>query len=245
MKNCLLLGAGSDTGLAIAHRFAKEGYDLFLAARNAGQYYNDLAADLQIRYKINARVFSFDGSDFASHPDFYKNLPARPDLVISVFGYLGTDEKANADFQEAARIIDSNFTGHVSILNLVAAEMEKRKSGTIIGISSVAGERGKAQNAVYSAAKSGFTAYLSALRNRLYTSSVHVLTVKPGYIKTKMTEGLNLPAPLLASPEQVAEKIWRAFRRKKNVLYVLPSWRLIMFCIKMIPEGIFKKMKLG
>lgn len=244
-KYCLILGAGSDLGIALAHRFAKAGFHLFLAARNQEQFYADSAADLRIRYQTGAEAFQFDGSDFASHEKFWNALPARPDLVISVFGYLGSNKKANSDFSEAHRIIDSNFTGHVSILNLAANEMEKRKSGMIIGISSVAGERGKAQNAVYSAAKAGFTAYLSGLRNRLAPSSVHVMTVKPGYLQTKMTAGLKLPAPLTASPEKAAEKIWRAYRKKKNVLYVLPVWRLIMFCIKQIPEGIFKKMKIG
>lgn len=244
-KHCLILGAGSDLGMALAHRFAKAGFHLLLAARNQKEFYADTAADLRIRYQIEAEAFQFDGSDFYSHEKFWNELTVRPDIVISVFGYLGSNEKANTDFAETQRIIDSNFTGHISILNLAANEMEKRKRGIIIGISSVAGERGKAQNAIYSAAKAGFTAYLSGLRNRLAASSVHVMTVKPGYLQTKMTEGLTLPAPLVASPEKAAEKIWRAYRKQKNVIYVLPVWRLILFCIKLIPERIFKEMKIG
>lgn len=244
MKTCLILGAAGDTAAALAKRFAAEGYDLFLAGRRPGQFYRDMAADLEIRYKIRTYIFHFDGSEYDSHASFYAQLPQSPDVVISVFGYLGDNEKAQTDFEESRRIIDASFTGHVSILNLAAAAMEKRRSGCIIGISSVAGERGKKKNLVYSASKAGFTAYLSGLRNRLFASGVHVLTVKPGYIRTRMTAGMDLPAALTVSPEKVAAKTWKAFRRKKNTLYVSALWRPIMFVIRSVPEFVFKRMDL-
>jgi decaprenylphospho-beta-D-erythro-pentofuranosid-2-ulose 2-reductase len=108
----------------------------------------------------------------------------------------------------------------------------------------VAGERGRQSNYIYGSAKAGFTAYLSGLRNRLTRSGVHVVTIKPGFVDTKMTSGLKLPAPLTAQPAQVASKIVRAVDRKADVVYVLWMWRWIMLIIKCIPEGVFKKLKL-
>ncbi|HEY2727571.1 MAG TPA: SDR family NAD(P)-dependent oxidoreductase, partial [Parafilimonas sp.] len=119
-----------------------------------------------------------------------------------------------------------------------------KKNGTIVGISSVAGERGRQSNYIYGSAKAGFTAYLSGLRNRLYHDNVHVLTVLPGFVNTKMTAELNLSPLLTASPEQVADAVETAIRKKKNVIYVKWFWKWIMKIIKNIPEGMFKKKKL-
>jgi short-subunit dehydrogenase len=122
--------------------------------------------------------------------------------------------------------------------------MERRGSGTIIGISSVAGERGRASNYVYGAAKAGFTAFLSGLRNRLAAKGVRVITVKPGFVATRMTEGMKLPPRLTAQPEEVAAAILAATSRRFDVTYVRPIWWLIMAIIRLIPEPVFKKLKL-
>ncbi|HTR29705.1 MAG TPA: SDR family NAD(P)-dependent oxidoreductase, partial [Puia sp.] len=114
------------------------------------------------------------------------------------------------------------------------------------GISSVAGERGRQSNYFYGSAKAGFTAYLSGLRNRLFHKGVHVLTVQPGFVNTKMTENMPLPGPalLVASPELVADVVYKAVIKKKNVVYVKWFWRWIMLLVKSIPESLFKKLKL-
>lgn len=244
MKYCLILGANSDIGKALAFRFAKEGYNLLLAARNLNEANDRFVTDIGIRFGIKAENLNFDAIDYRSHESFYNALDNKPDVIISVFGYLGTNKTAESDFDEAAKIVNTNFLGQVSILNIIANDLEKRKSGTIIGISSVAGERGRQSNYMYGASKAGFTAYLSGLRNRLFKSNVHVVTVKPGFVRTKMTEGLPLPDKLTASPEQVANAIWKSFVKKKNTIYVLSIWIIIMTIIKSIPEGIFKKLNL-
>ena len=141
-------------------------------------------------------------------------------------------------------IIDSNYTGAVSILNIVANDFEARKFGTIVGISSVAGDRGRQSNYLYGSAKAGFTAYLSGLRNRLYKSGVHVLTVKPGFMKTRMIEGMRTPGPLTAEPAKVATVVYKATTKRKNEIYVLWMWRYIMLVIRLIPEIIFKKLNM-
>jgi decaprenylphospho-beta-D-erythro-pentofuranosid-2-ulose 2-reductase len=241
--NVLILGATSDVAVALAAKFASEKYSLILAGRDA-QKLSVLATDIEIRYRVPVATALFDAIDFKSHEIFYNSLPQRPDIVICVFGLLGDQLRAQAEWREGAMIIDSNYTGAVSILSLVANEFEQRKSGIIVGISSVAGDRGRQSNYFYGSAKAGFTAFLSGLRNRLFKSNVHVLTVKPGFMKTKMIEGLKTPGPLTASPEKVASHIYSAILSGSNVTYVLPIWRLVMMVICLIPEGIFKKLKL-
>jgi short-subunit dehydrogenase len=157
---------------------------------------------------------------------------------------MNDNEHVTSSQEETLRTINTNFTGAVSILNLVAGYYATQKHGAIIGISSVAGERGRQSNYIYGSSKAGFTTYLSGLRNRLYHSNVHVLTVLPGFVYTKMTEHLTLPKLLTATPAQVAEAVYKSAKRKRNVIYVKWFWRWIMYIIKFIPESIFKKKKL-
>ena len=239
----LILGATSDVAVALAAKYASEKFSLVLAGRDE-QRLSVIAGDLHIRYRVPVSIAFFDAIEFKSHEVFYNSISPRPDIVICVFGLLGDQVLAQTDWRACATIIDSNYTGAVSILNVVANDFESRKSGVIVGISSVAGDRGRQSNYLYGSAKAGFTAYLSGLRNRLFRSGVHVLTVKPGFMRTRMIEGLKTPAPLTAAPEAVAKNIYRAVERKSNVIYVFPIWRLIMLIICMIPEGIFKKLKL-
>ena len=239
----LILGAGSDIAFACAGLWAKEGKHILLAGRNTSEL-DRRAADLKVRYQASVSVHLFDARKFDSHETFYQSLPYRPDIVLCAFGYLGDQAKACHDFEEALNIIESNYTGAVSILNIVAADMIQRKSGGIIGISSVAGERGRMSNYHYGSAKAGFTAYLSGLRNRLAHEGLRVMTVKPGFVRTRMTEGLPLPAPLTASAEKAGKDIVQAWKKKKDVLYTLWMWKWVMWIIRNIPEFVFKKLKL-
>ena len=241
MKNVLILGATSDMAQAIAKKYAAEGWSLTLAALET-DLLEPIAGDLRIRTKTPVEAMEFDATDYASHRAFYDGLATKPDAVICVFGYMGDQLAARSDFDEVRRTIDINFTGAVSILNIVADDFEKRGHGAIAGISSVAGDRGRQSNYIYGCAKAGFTVYLSGLRNRLACSGVHVMTIKPGFCRTKMTEHLALPAALTAEPEQVANAIFKGLEKKRNVVYTLWMWRWIMLIIRHIPESIFKKM---
>jgi hypothetical protein len=229
--------------VAIGKRFAAAGYDIQLAARNAGRL-APLQSDLSIRYSVTCTLHEFDAAKPATHTDFLNALPARPDITICVFGYLGDQQLAESDWQECERILQVNYVGAVSILNLVANEYAAAQKGIIAGISSVAGERGRQSNYFYGSAKAGFTAYLSGLRNRLFQKQVYVLTVQPGFVYTRMTENMPLPGPLTATPEQVAAVVYRAIEKKKNIVYVKWFWRWIMLVIKSIPEPMFKRLKL-
>jgi decaprenylphospho-beta-D-erythro-pentofuranosid-2-ulose 2-reductase len=242
-KNALILGATSDMALALARKFGSEGYSITLAARNLDRI-KATQSDIKIRQNVDVYIAHFDALDLKSHFQFYSTLPVKPDVVACVFGLLGDQVKAQTDWDTCEEILLSNFVGAVSILNIVANDFETRRAGTIVGISSVAGERGRQSNYFYGSAKAGFTAYLSGLRNRLFKSGVHVLTVKPGFVKTRMIENMKTPAPLTALPSQVADDIYDAVKKGKNTIYTKSIWRPIMYVIKSIPESVFKKLKL-
>jgi len=243
MPTALILGATSDIGYAIAKKFASEKYNILLAARNPGLL-TGFQTDLQIRYGITCSIHSFDALKFEEHQAFYAALQSKPEVVVYVIGYMKDNEAVAANWDETLQTINTNYTGAVSVLNIVAADYTVKKGGTIVGISSVAGNRGRQSNYIYGSAKAAFTAYLSGLRNKLFHSNVHVLTVLPGFVYTKMTEHLNLPKLLTAQPGDVAEAVYKGVANKSNVIYVKWFWRWIMLIIAAVPETIFKKKKL-
>lgn len=240
----LILGANSDLAQALARKFAQaERAHLTLASRDLGLLEKQ-SQDLEIRFQIRARLVYFDATDFTSHAGFYQGLDPKPDVVILAFGYLGDQKQAQEDFGEARRIIVVNFVGAVSIIEVIARDFEARGHGCLIGISSVAGERGRQSNYIYGAAKGALAICLGGLRNRLYHRGVHVMTVLPGFVATKMTEHLDLPGMLLATPEEAADDIYRAWKKGKEIIYTKGLWKWIMWIIKAIPEKAFKRLKL-
>jgi len=242
-QSVLILGGSSDMAISLAKLYIQNGFKIYLAGRKTEDL-QLIANDLQIRNGGKVEVVPFDAVDFGSHEKFVNRFDEVPVITVAVFGYLGDQKLAEEEWNECEKIIDTNYKGAVSILNRLANIYEKQGSGTIVGISSVAGERGRQSNYFYGSAKAAFTAYLSGLRNRLFASSVHVMTVKPGFVETKMTEGMDLPGPLTAKPDQVAKSIFKGVKRRKNTIYTLGIWRLIMYIIKTIPEFIFKRLKL-
>jgi hypothetical protein len=243
MKTALLLGAGSSIAQAIARSLAQQGYALQLAARDTSAL-EPFASDLKLKYTLPVTLHTLDARAYASHSEFYENLPVFPEVIICAVGYLGDQPFGEKNWAEAENIIECNYTGPVSLLNIAAEKMQLKKAGIIIGISSVAGERGRASNYLYGSAKAGFTAYLSGLRNRLYPLGIRVITLKPGFVYSKMTEHLTLPPRLTASPEQVAKVVIKNLSSGSEIIYVKPIWAIIMTIIRLIPEFFFKKLKL-
>lgn len=242
MAFVLFLGAGSDIATALEREYARAGFDLYLAGRN-GEEIGRLAQDLEVRFRIRAVPLSFDVTDTASHEAFYRSLEPNPIGVVCAVGYLGDQGKGQEDFAEAREILETNFVGCVSILEIAAGDLEKRREGFIVGISSVSGDRGRATNYLYGSAKAGLTAFLSGLRGRLHRSGVQVLTVKPGFVRTKMTEHLDLPGLLTAEPEDVARAIFQAQRAGKRSIYTKGIWQGIMGIVRLLPESVFLRMK--
>lgn len=243
MPTVLILGATSDIGFAIAKKFASEKYSIQLAARKLNQL-KALQSDIEIRYSTTCSIYTFDAANFEEHQAFYNSLNPKPDISVYVIGYMNDNEKVISDWNESLKTIHANYTGAVSILNIIATDYASKQNGTIVGISSVAGNRGRQSNYIYGSAKAAFTAYLSGLRNKLFHSHVHVITILPGFVYTKMTEHLQLPKLLTAQPEEVANTVYAAVKEKKNIVYVKWFWRWIMLIITSIPEFIFKKKRL-
>jgi short-subunit dehydrogenase len=245
-RRALVLGAKSAIAQAIVRRLAQEGYDFILAARRVAQL-EPFAADLKLRQGRQADLVEFEALDF----DALAALPGRLreqfgdfELVILVFGYLGDQQKTLTDTGEMQKVLHTNFTAAAIALSHLAAHLEQRQQpGGIIAVSSVAGDRGRQSNYFYGSAKGGLSLFLQGLRNRLSATPVHVLTVKPGFVDTPMTQGLE-GLFLVASPDKVADDIVRAYRKKSDVLYTPWFWRWIMCLIRNIPERLFKKMRL-
>jgi len=147
-KTLLILGAKSDIGLKTAYRFAREGYDIQLAARNVEEILPD-SSDLSIRYGVNVSIHEFDALDFLSHEQFVNNLPTLPTVALSCIGLLGIQSDSEININKAIKVIRTNFEGVVSILGVIANKFKRRGYGTIIGISSVAGDRGRGSNFIY------------------------------------------------------------------------------------------------
>jgi decaprenylphospho-beta-D-erythro-pentofuranosid-2-ulose 2-reductase len=243
MKKILIVGATSDMAKAIAKVYAKEGFDLILAARKPEDL-SLFAEDLRIRSAQKIELVTLDLVALETHQPFYNALTTKPDGVILTAGYMAQQSVAETNWASTYEMLQVNYVGAVSLLNIVANDFESRRTGFIVGISSVAGERGRKTNYIYGSTKAALTAYLSGLRNRLQSSGVAVMTVKPGFVETKMTKGLDLPEKLTAQPEDVALAVFKAQKKGQDVLYTKGVWRLIMLIIKHIPESIFKKMSL-
>jgi len=243
METVLILGAASDIGIAIAQKFAAEKYKIQLAARNPAQL-EPVKSDIEIRYEVACSTHAFDALKFDTHAAFFESLEPKPSVTITVFGIMDEEEDAFNDWALTERMISTNYTGAVSILNIAAKRYINEQNGTIIGITSVAGDRGRASKLVYGSSKAALNAYLAGLRNKCFKDNVHVMTVKPGFVYTRMTENLALPKPLTSTPAEVADIIYSGFLKKKNTIYVKWFWRYIMLIIKNIPEFQFKKMKL-
>ncbi len=226
-----------EKALASGEKFSK----LFLLTSNK-ESAERFAKHIDVKYLQPSEVIELDVTKDVNY-GILENI--NSDLLFCATGFLGKGtEEALFDNANTEKIIEVNYSKLVPVINYFAQKMESKRTGTIIALSSVAGDRGRQSNFIYGSAKAGFTAYLSGLRNYLYSKKVHVMTVKPGFMETKMTEGLPLNPKLTATPKQAAECIYNAYKKEKNVVYVLPVWRYIMLIIKHIPEFVFKKLKL-
>ena len=242
-KTALVIGATSDIGRAIAHALAEDGCALQLAARDAGRLERE-TRDLRVRTAVAVTAHPCDVLDESGGVSLLDTLDPLPDVAVCVVGLLGNQAESQRDGAAAERVMRTNYLGPSLLMGALAERFERRGSGVLVGVSSVAGERGRATNYVYGSAKAGFTAFLSGLRGRLAASGVHVVTVKPGFVRTRMTDGMNLPAQLTATPEEVAAAVLPAIHRCRDVVYIRRVWRLIMLLIRAVPERVLKRMKL-
>ncbi|MEM8786645.1 MAG: SDR family NAD(P)-dependent oxidoreductase [Pseudomonadota bacterium] len=238
----IILGASSPMARAFARRRAADGAALILCGRDTADLDRD-AADLTIRGAA-VDVLPFDTRDPASLAPILARAEAAPGPInAAVFvGAMPPQEDIEADPTRLSGTVTDNFSAAAAFLLHLAPLQAARGTGAVVGVGSVAGDRGRLGNYVYGAAKAGFQTFLSGHRNRMGRAGIHVLTVKPGFVDTAMTWGLD-GLFLVATPDAVAADIDRALTKKRNVIYTPWFWIGIMTIIRMIPERIFKKLQ--
>ena len=245
MQKILIIGATSAIAEATARLFARRGDRLYLLARNAERL-ESLSRDLKIRGAGSVMFDTLDVNEFEGHQaalDSAIEALGGIDIVLIVHGTLPDQKACEASFALSLEELTTNAISTISLLTLLANHFEQKAQGTIATVASVAGDRGRCSNYVYGTAKGSVAIFLQGLRARLYGAGVHVLTIKPGFVETPMTSDFE-KGFLWSKPDRIARGIVRGIDRKKDVIYVPPYWRLIMFVIKAVPESIFKRLTL-
>ncbi|GAB4392249.1 MAG: SDR family oxidoreductase [Gammaproteobacteria bacterium] len=252
--NILVIGANSDIAYALIKQLAARFFANFYLASLDQKALQAKAQDLQTRYQVKVKTFQFDITDYASHSKFYQQLTPKPDGIILASGWCPSHTELLNQFNAVEKLVAINYVGAMSILDIVARDLEQRSTSMgierksdvlplfIVALSSVAGERGRASNYYYGSAKAALTTYLSGLRARLHAKHCLVMTVLPGFVQTKMTAAMPLPKSLTAQPEQVASDILKALIKRKPVVYTRWYWRWIMWIIRLLPETIFLRL---
>ena len=245
MKRVLILGATSAIAEHTARLFAARGDQLVLVARNA-QRLKTISDDLRVRGARDVDYLVADLSDTTTHARLLHDATTRLDgldLTLFAYGTLGHQRACEQDFSETIREFKTNCLSVLSLLTLVANQFEQQGSGCLAVISSVAGDRGRQSNYVYGSAKGALSIFLQGLRNRLYKSQVHVVTIKPGFVDSPMTKDFK-KGLLWVKPAMIAQGIIKAIDKQRDVVYLPFFWRYIMLIIKLMPEKLFKRLSL-
>ncbi len=242
--HAIIVGASSGIGAALARKLAAEGYSLALLARRE-DLLKALCAEINASMgETRAIYFVHDVTDTSNVPELLQKIISDLgglDLFIYNAGISIPSGMKHFEFEKDLQVTQVNYIGALAWLNPVAALFHHLQAGQIVGISSVAGERGRVGNPSYNASKAALTCYLESLRNRLTRRGVHVLTVKPGYVLTEMSAAVK--NPLFAIPtEQAAADIYKAIRKRKQEIYTAPIWRLVMLVIRNIPSVLFRRL---
>ena len=244
-RKVLVLGATSAIAQETAKLLAGDGDRLYLVALEADRL-EVVARDLEIRSGQQIGRFAADLNDFDCHAAILDEAGRALDGLDTVFvayGVLGDQARCQASYAAADLVLRTNFLSAVSLLTLVAQGFEAQGRGTIVAITSVAGDRGRQSNYVYGASKAGLDVFLQGLRNRMFPLGVRVVTAKPGMVDTPMTAHME-KGLLFSAPETIARGIHRAMRGRRDVVYLPWFWRVILGVIRLIPEPVFKRMRL-
>ena len=237
-KTVLLLGANSDVAKECILQYMERGFSIIASSRNL-----DSLETFVKKNNIDASRFDlsyFDSSDFCSHQKFYDELPIKPNIVVYAAGFLIENQKALYNFDGVKQMMEVNYMGAVSILNIIAMDKSNTNLERIIGLSSLSGVRGRKSNFIYGSTKAAFTQYLAGLRQELFPRSILVNVLVSGYINTKINKGLNLNKNLLMEPAYVAKHIVNA----GNSFSIVPNfkWKIIYYILKILPENLVSKL---
>jgi decaprenylphospho-beta-D-erythro-pentofuranosid-2-ulose 2-reductase len=244
MKKIIILGATSGIAIEVQRQLARQGCELLLVGRSQ-QRLGELQCDLLVRGARQVFTYAADLACVQQHAavfDFSRRTFPDFDTVLLAYGSMHDQKDSERSVDALLGGLQVNFVSATAILTLFAADLERRRTGCLAAITSVAGDRGRRSNYVYGSAKGALSLFLQGLRSRLYPAGVRVITIKPGPVQTPMTD--HLPnAARFADPEQVACDIVRALeRRAPDVVYTPRVWRYLMGAVRQIPEGIFKRL---
>ena len=237
-KTVLILGANSDVAKQCILQYLAKGFSVIAASRNLKSLRDFVEENNLDQSKIEIKYF--DATDFSSHQKFYDELLIKPNIVIYSAGFLVENQKALQDFSDTFEMMKTNYIGAVSILNIIATDIDNKNLERIIGLSSLSGVRGRKSNFVYGSTKSAFTQYLAGLRQELNSRKIIVNVVVSGYINTKINAGLDLNQSLLMEPGYVAQHILNA----GTSFTIVPNWKwkIIYWILKLSPEFLVAKL---
>ena len=238
----MILGSGSDLGAELARQYAEREHPVYLLGRDAERLQH-LENALGGCRSPQVRGYVCDLLDDERFESVLADLDPFPEIVIITAGTMTGLEAPTAEaVRELMRV---NAEAPAIRLEQMMTEFEQREiQGVLVGVSSLAGERGRRSNYPYGAAKAAFTTYLSGLRHRMFGSGIHVMTVLPGFVQTKMLEGMQTPALLTIGPEEMAARIRLGIERRRDVVYSGSIWRLIQWILILLPEWLFKRTNL-
>ena len=243
MKYVLIIGAKNELGIELANLYARNNYNLYLAGRSIKDL-QDKSDAIEKKYKVKSVLCELDVTDYNSHQKIYDTLIIKPIGVIYLAGYYPNIPLSTSKWSETLRTIEINYLGCMSLLNIISNQFINDRRGFIISVTSVSGLRGRAKNYIYGSAKAGLITYMSGLRNKMNKYNVNVLTVIPGFITSNEDKKENYHRVLVTTPKKLALRIFNAQQSNKDVIYSSILWQLIMFVIKLIPEALFKKLKI-
>jgi len=238
MKTVLILGANSDVAKESMQLYLQQGHQVIAASRSLAAIDAFVAERRLPAERVITRYF--DATAFGDHGAFYAALPAKPNIVLYAAGFQVTNDQALIDWSGTLRMMQTHYAGAVSILNLIVMDSGNTRLERIIGLSSLSGVRGRKSNFVYGSTKAAFTTYLAGLRQYLFPRKIMVNAVVTGYIRSKMTAGLDLPESLLLEPAFVA----RALVNAGSGFTLVPGfkWKIIYRILRLMPEALVAKL---
>ena len=244
VQSVLLLGGTSEIGVATVRELVKRRARTVLLAVRDPERASSHADELRAAGATTVELLAFDGRDTTSHERFVEEAFSRDgdiDLALVAFGVLGDQERSASDPAAALEVLETNFTGTASVLTPLVQRMVTQGHGTIVVLSSVAGERARKSNFVYGASKAGIDAFAQGLGDSLAGTGVHVMVVRPGFVHTKMTAGME-SAPFSTTPDAVAAAIVRGLARGAHTIWVPPILRIVMALLRHLPRAVFRRL---
>jgi decaprenylphospho-beta-D-erythro-pentofuranosid-2-ulose 2-reductase len=244
VQSVLVLGGGSDIARATCKELAARRHARIVLATRKPEALDATVGELRAAGAGSVETVPFDATDFAGHEAFVRSTFDRYgdfDVVLLTFGVLGEQATAEADAAAALDIVQTNYTGVVSVTIPLAQRLEQQGHGTLVLLSSVAGERARRSNFVYGSSKAGADAFYQGLGDRLAKRGVQVMIVRPGFVATKMTEGMA-PAPMSTTPAAVADAIVRGLEHGRTIVWVPPMLRMVMSGLRHLPRPVFRRL---